>query len=323
MLPLPPELYQHPLDRESFLNLQGLSWLSKLPKLFVMDDMERDYQLLCLADHVALRQRDHPKLHAALDRAMDALGFQPRPDLFLLCDPAPQSYSFGEREPLIVLSSGLLELLDDDERMVVLAHEIGHLTLRHTFYQMVAQNFAALAQLSGIVPFAGAVSLGARVPLYDWYRKADLSADRAALAACGDPVLIVRTIAKLAGGRLGGVTSEALVDQARLLDRICEKLKTGSLKERATYYFSTIFLQGFLRTAPYPAMRAREILEWAPSPVAQALLRKDTVKAQQLLAAAAHKEASATPASKIWGVGAWWDDFAGLFEGENDKKGGP
>lgn len=315
---LAPELYQHELDRESFLNLQGIAWLAKLPKMFVIEDVERDYHLFNLADNVVLRHRDHPRLHADLDRALGALNFSHRPDLFLQCDPAPHSFCFGEQAPMIVLSSGLLDLLDDDERFAVLAHEVGHLACGHTFYQMIAQNFASLAQLSGIVPFAGAVSFGARVPLYDWYRKADLSADRAALLACGDPALIVRTTARLAGGRLGGVTAEALIEQAELLTRLCEDLKAGSVRERATYYFSTLFLQGFLRTQPYPAMRVKEILQWAKTPDFAALARGDIAAARQLAAGRSQGDAPADANSSLWNLGGLWDDFAGIFS--SDEK---
>ncbi|MCW8131656.1 MAG: M48 family metallopeptidase [Planctomycetota bacterium] len=315
MTTLSPDLYQHPLDRESFLNLQAISWLAKLPKMFVMEDVERDYHLFNLADNVVLRHQDHPKLHDSLDRALDALNYPHRPDLFLQCDPAPHSFCFGEKEPMIVLSSGLLDLLDDDERTAVLAHEVGHLACGHTFYQMIAQNFASLAQLSGVVPFAGAVSYGARVPLYDWYRKADLSADRAALIVCGDAGLLVRTIAKLAGGKMGGVTPDALLEQARLLERLCEEMKAGTMRERATYYFSTLFLQGFLRTQPYPAMRAHEATQWAKTPVYAALNTGHPEEAARLLAAET-PSAQAPDEGGFWKVGGLWEDFVGLFGGE-------
>ncbi|MBE7466041.1 MAG: M48 family metallopeptidase [Planctomycetes bacterium] len=309
--PLHPELFQHPDDRESFLNLKAISWLSKLSQAFVMEDLERDLMLLNLADNVVLRRQDRPALHAALDRALEALDFPHRPEVFLECNPLPHSYSFGEVKPLLVVTSGMLELLDDDELASAIAHETGHLKCGHTFYQMIAQSFTSLSQLAGAVPFVGAISFGARVPLYDWYRKADLSADRAALLVIGDGDLMVRTVAKLAGGHAQSVSVDGLAEQAERFDRRCEELQTGSLRDRATYYLSTVFLQSFLRTQPYPALRVRELLRWNGTPHFRALRQRDFEAARQ------HQTATPSPAAGSetpgWGVANMWQDFVSFF----------
>ncbi|MCZ7643718.1 MAG: M48 family metallopeptidase [Planctomycetota bacterium] len=312
------EHFQHPEDEASFLNLKAIAWLSKFSQSFVMADVERDLRLLSLADHVLLRRGDRPALHEALDRALAALEFPHRPEVFLECNPVPHSYAFGETQPLLVVTSGLLGLLDEDEQAAVIAHEVGHLKCGHTFYQMVAQSFSSLSQLAGAVPLVGAVSFGARVPLYDWYRKADLSADRAALLAAGEPKVLVRAIAKLAGGFAQAVTEAGLVEQAELFERRCEELRGGSLRDRATYYLSTVFIQNFLRTQPYPAVRVRELLRWAGSEHFNALKRRDFEAA--LRCRLKEREDPEQQEQESWSVSQLWTDFVGFFGGEEEAR---
>jgi Zn-dependent protease with chaperone function len=85
----------------------------------------------------------------------------------------------------LVLSSGLVELLDDRETAVVIAHEQAHARFRHDRYLLLAQVAAAIS------PVLRPVSSRLRYSLERW-------ADETAVEGCGDRTLVARTLAKVA-----------------------------------------------------------------------------------------------------------------------------
>ena len=97
----------------------------------------------------------------------------------------PFAYTLPGRGGHIVLSSGLLELLDEDEQAVVLAHEEAHATHRHDRYLLVSQ----LAQAA--VPFLRPLAARLQFSIERW-------ADEAAVRACGDRRFVARTLGKVA-----------------------------------------------------------------------------------------------------------------------------
>ncbi len=97
----------------------------------------------------------------------------------------PFAFTLPGRGGQVVLSSGLVELLDDAERAVVLAHENAHARSRHDRYLLVAQISAAL------VPFLR--------PLADrLHFSLERCADEVAVVHCGDRGFVARTLGKVA-----------------------------------------------------------------------------------------------------------------------------
>lgn len=85
--------------------------------------------------------------------------------------------------PLIVVSSGMVALLDEEEMRFVLGHEMGHVGSGHAVYQTLLQRLIRLNGVLTAMPLGG---LGVRAilrGLLEWSRKSELSADRAGLLA--------------------------------------------------------------------------------------------------------------------------------------------
>jgi Zn-dependent protease with chaperone function len=113
------------------------------------------------------------------------------------------------------------------------------------------------------------ISWTIQVGLINWYQKAELSCDRAALLVVQDESVIVSAMLKLAGGLMAGraVNHEAFVEQAREFDRL--------YKERMVDKFWTIIAASG-RTHPFPVWRVAEILKWVESgQYAELLARAD------------------------------------------------
>lgn len=120
-------------------------------------------------------------------------------ELVVLSDSAPAAYAVPGRPGHIVVSAGMLRLLDEDERRVLLAHERAHLRLRHHVYVRIADVAA------GAVPVLRPLRDRVRFATERW-------ADEAAVADVGDRTVVARAIcrAALAGAPRGALAMATL-----------------------------------------------------------------------------------------------------------------
>lgn len=264
----PNYAYQHQKDIESFINLKGISWMSALSKKLMAEELEKDFYLLNLMDNVLMTEEDFPQIHEYLDEACEKLQLEVKPILFLDTSSDPVTLCIGEKKPLLIISTSMIELLDPDELKVAIAHEVGHLACGHSFYKLLVENFSGITQVMGAVPGLTALSIAAKLPLYDWFRKADLSADRAALLVTDSPDTVISMIGKLAGGSnkmFEQVSEENLLKQSEEIERVTEEMKSGGTMDKITYMFSTAVMNGFMRKNPWPAIRIKELRDWSKS----------------------------------------------------------
>jgi Zn-dependent protease with chaperone function len=156
-----------------------------------------------------------------------------------------------------VLTSGLIDLLGDEELSFVIGHELGHIKAGHVLYTVLANNIASIVAAIGQATFGigSLLGQGLVVALHDWYRKAELTADRAGLLCVQrlDPCL--KVFMKLAGGA-GRLWPE--MDEREFVRQIraYEDADTSMLN-RAYKTLLTV-----RRTHPFPILRARELDAW-------------------------------------------------------------
>ncbi|NED86395.1 M48 family metalloprotease, partial [Streptomyces sp. SID11233] len=67
------------------------------------------------------------------------------PPLFVTQDPRPQAMCVGMDEPVIVLTTGLVELLDEEELRAVIGHEVGHALSGHSVYRTILLFLTTMA----------------------------------------------------------------------------------------------------------------------------------------------------------------------------------
>jgi Zn-dependent protease with chaperone function len=166
---------------------------------------ESAIRVMFMASAVKVTPKQCPDLHAKLQIACTTLGVD-MPDLYIQQNPVVNAFTGGVEKPIIVLHSALIERLNDEETLAVIAHEVGHIHAEHVLYLTAAKLMEALANLSvarlipgsEIVKFI--ISAGIASALLAWARRAELSCDRAALLVVQDPHVVGRTMMKLAGG---------------------------------------------------------------------------------------------------------------------------
>jgi Zn-dependent protease with chaperone function len=196
------QAFKHPLDQQAEQALRSVPGFDLLAKSFSEYLYERPQQILLMGNDLKVGPRQYATLYGIYRQCLRDLDMFPEPNLYVSQNPLANAYSLGSEHPYIVFNTALLDLLDEEEIRVILAHELGHLKCDHSiliqmsFWVMGAANF-----LGGITLGLGkAITTGLVYAFYEWRRKAELSADRAALLVTDDLNLVLRTLMKCAGG---------------------------------------------------------------------------------------------------------------------------
>jgi Zn-dependent protease with chaperone function len=253
---LTAEDFQHPDDAAATAALQSVPGLDTVMAKVMEYGFERVYYLENVASNVRVTARMFERLHRALGWGCKILGVE-EPELYVHLDPVPNAFTYGHTRPFIVLTSGLVDMLDDEERFFVIAHELGHIKAGHVLYTVLARNIASIVNMIGqaTLGIGSLLGQGLVLALNDWYRKAELTADRAGLLCVQDMDPCVRAFMKMAGG---ASRLYAEMDQNEFLRQIrdYEEADRSGLN-RAYKSMITAF-----RTHPFPIMRAKELDEW-------------------------------------------------------------
>jgi Zn-dependent protease with chaperone function len=137
--------------------------------------------------------QDTPELAKIVDRGMSRL----KPgtvEVYALGSQELNAYTFGLSFPkVVVLYSALFQVMDAEETLFILGHELGHVALGHTWLNSLVGGMA------GIPASWSAGSLLTMAFLW-WNRACEYSADRAGLLACGNPEKAITALIKLAAG---------------------------------------------------------------------------------------------------------------------------
>ena len=156
-----------------------------------------------------------PRMHQQLTDACEVLGITEIPTYSTDWEYAPYHFSNGEKHRRIVMMSGSADLFTDDEMQFTLGHELGHLACGHKPYHMLLETF--------YMPFVNDAAFKAwasiiKLPLMEWYRISDYTADRVGLLCCQDINAAISTMIKKAGlpkKCYGNIDIQGFIQQAR------------------------------------------------------------------------------------------------------------
>jgi len=136
-------------------------------------------------------------------------------------------------EPFIMLSTGLVELMSRDSLRFVLGHEVGHVLSGHAVYRTIMLRLINLQMSLSWTPVS---ALGIRAiiaALREWYRKAELSCDRAGLLCGQDPTAGVAGADPARGRDRPGADRHPVVPAAGGRVRSVEDIRDSFLKLRS------------------------------------------------------------------------------------------
>jgi Zn-dependent protease with chaperone function len=247
--------YEHPADRSALVALRKLSGFDSVFKALSGLLTERSLRLMFLADSVRVSDEQFAHLNAMLRDACHILDLEKVPPMYVTLDPMPKAMCIGLDSPVIVVSTGLVELLDDEEMRAVVGHEVGHALSGHSVYRTILLFLTNLAAKVAWIPLGNVAVMAIVTALREWFRKSELSADRAGLLVGQDLQASMRGLMKLAGGNhLHEMNVDSFLAQAE------EYESGGDMRD------SVLKIMNVLpRSHPFTAVRAAELKKWAES----------------------------------------------------------
>ncbi len=178
--------YEHPADRSALVALRKLTGFDVILKNLAGLFNDRAFRLMFLASSVRASEEQFPSLYHDLLDGCYILDLPKVPELFISQDPMVQAMAVGMDKPFIVITSGMVDLMDEDEIRFVIGHELGHVLSGHSVYRTMLYALIALAARLAFIPFAWVGFKAVIWGLEEWFRKSELSCDRAGLLATQD-----------------------------------------------------------------------------------------------------------------------------------------
>jgi Zn-dependent protease with chaperone function len=257
-----PLAWEHPADRAALANLRGIPGFSGVVRQIANAYGERGIRNLFLGNAVRVGPAQRPRLWRAYQDALTTLDWPPRspgggrapvPELYVTRTPWMHAGAVGFAAPFIVLNAETVDLLDEDGRRFALAHELGHVMSGRLTYRTIAALLMTLG-VNNLPLLLGVVLLPFQLALLDWYRKAELSGDRAGLLALQNPRAAYGYFLRQAGGAADGDSLDLDAFLAQAAE--CDTESTG---------WNTVMkaLNTALRDHPLHTLRVAELRKWA------------------------------------------------------------
>src|SRR5688572_1394875 len=148
-----------------------------------------------LGKMIKVGPKQFPSIHKLAIECAQTLDV-PMPQIYIANHPMVNAYTFGtDEESFIVIHSQLVDHFTTEELRFVIGHETGHVQNKHVIYNTV---LLLMTQALGI--FIKWIVMPADVALRAWYRRAEITCDRAGLLCCKDVDVASRTFLKMACG---------------------------------------------------------------------------------------------------------------------------
>jgi Zn-dependent protease with chaperone function len=240
--------YEHPADRAATAALKSVPHLDTVVRKLIELGYERALRQAYLGSSVRLGEDQLADVWLAHMRAYATLDVEPVPDLYLTQMPIANALTIGAGRPIVVVQSGLVQLLDVEQLRAVFAHEAGHVLSDHVLYRTALVILMRLSAIPG-VPLS---LLPLRTVLMEWFRATELSCDRAAALVTRDPLTVCRTLMVVAAG----AEAERL-DLDVFMRQGIDYREKGSGLERLSRLLLDLNI-----THPMPVRRVHELMEW-------------------------------------------------------------
>lgn len=249
-----PAEFIHPEDAAALRQLESIPGFPALVKKVLALGFEKVKYGFNMATAIRLSPTQLPDLYNHLPPICEKLGIE-EPEFYLQMDPVPNAWTFGDTKIFITITSGLVEMLDDEELDAVIAHECGHILCRHVLYHSIAQYILAGADTLGIL---GSLTVPVQYAILYWSRKSELSCDRCA-SIITSPDAVARVMARLAGGPKSITENLNMQEWAGQADQY-DHIKNDGLWNKTLQLAITLG-----QSHPFSAVRVREILKWGQS----------------------------------------------------------
>jgi Zn-dependent protease with chaperone function len=248
-----PRAYEHPADKGALAGLRAVPGVSEVLRAAAGLFSERGERLMALASAIRVGERQYPTLDRLRLECAATLDLPALPNLYVVRSADANAFAIGMDQPFIVLTTDLVEALDTEALRFVIGHEMGHILSGHAVLRTLLIRLIQLQASMSLVPI-GALGLRAVIAaLREWFRKAELTCDRAGLLCGQDAQAALRTHIYLAGG-----TDLAEIDIPSFLRQAEEYEQIEDIRD-SIHKFRNVELM----THPLAVVRAAQLQRWA------------------------------------------------------------
>ena len=182
-------------------------------------------------------KEQYPRLHEIVERLSADNGI-PKPKVAIVNSTVPNAFATGKspKSSLVAVTSGILDLLDDDELEAVIGHELSHVRSRDVLVLTLASVFSMVAWYLVQFGFFGGLQVRGRnssggtaivilVALITWVvsfliiraisRYREYSADRSGAIMTGKPDKLASALLKISG-KMGNIPTKELENVQKL-----------------------------------------------------------------------------------------------------------
>ncbi|MCC5639650.1 M48 family metallopeptidase [Nostoc sp. CHAB 5844] len=293
------EAFRHPLDRQAEQALRNLPGFDLIARKFMEFVYERPQLVYLMGNTIQVGPRQYSTIYQIFRECVRDLDIYPEPALFVSQDPQANSYALGQENPFIVINTGILDLLEEVEIRAVLAHELGHIKCGHTILIQMAMWAMSAASALGELTFGigNFVTQALIYAFFEWRRKAELSADRAALLVIDDLNPVMSSMMKVSGG------SSKYAHECSLQEFIRQSENYQALDQDGLNQIYKLLIyngaQGMMLSHPFAVERLRYLREWAVSEEYQQIRRGNYQRSPSVGAVNVAAETSASEAENL------------------------
>ncbi|AFY44659.1 M48 family metallopeptidase [Nostoc sp. PCC 7107] len=267
------DAFRHPLDRQAEQALRNLPGFELIARKFMEFVYERPQLVYLMGNTIQVGPRQYSTIYQIFRECVRDLDVYPEPALFVSQNPQANSYALGQENPYIVINTGILDLLEEVEIRAVLAHELGHIKCGHTILVQMAMWAMSAASALGELTFGigNFVTQALIYAFFEWRRKAELTADRAALLVIDDVNPVMSSMMKISGG------SSKYAHECSLQEFIRQSENYQALDEDGLNQIYKFLIyngaQGMMLSHPFAVERIHYLREWAVSEEYQQIRR--------------------------------------------------
>lgn len=246
--------FTHPEDSAALKAVNAIPGASAVYKSVMDLGAEQMQTGINLATKIRLSPQQLPHLYNLLPPICEELGIK-QPEFFLEMTPMPNAYAFGDTQTAITITSGIVDLMTEDELRAVIAHECGHILCHHMLYHSIALTLLQGAiKLNLVKKMVMPIIYG----LLYWMRKSEFSCDRVA-AYITDPQTTASMLARLAGG------PKDLTEKLNLVELVGQADEYDALYKKGIWNKSLQTYAILQKDHPFTSVRIREMLLWVDS----------------------------------------------------------
>ena len=268
---LHPYEYEHPFDARALNTLQSTPGLDAVVRQYNKHAVERYITIQYTGSNIRITKENYPKIYELLDVVCETLYLPSRPDLYLEWGYHINGFTIGVDHPIVVLTSGAIDLLSDEELLYLIGHEVGHIKSRHTLYHQMAKFLPVISDMVGqaTLGIGKLISSPLQLALLRWSRMSEFTADRAGLLSCQCVDSAAKVMMKWAGmpiRHFDDMKLESFISQAKRFEELDFERLNKAVK----------VLSIMNSTHPWTIMRSAELLKWIDSGEYKQVIERQT-----------------------------------------------